>query len=109
MMIFILFLSVAYSMQTCTKNSIIAFALTHIDTNQNGRITAEELDHFIMESPCAAIPSVTGRGIVSFCDFNGDGELTAAEDIDPPNAPCLYSTPLMNLVCKQCDDCEKMM
>ena len=94
--------------QTCTKSRVVACALTYVDTDSNGRITQAELDDFIMEGPCGPIPAATGAGIVQFCDFNGDGELTAVEDIDPPDAPCLYSEPLMKMVCEQCDKCDAM-
>lgn len=94
--------------QTCDKARIVSCALTHVDTNNDNIITTAELDAFILEGSCGVISEVTGTGIMSFCDYNNDGHLTAVDDIDPPESPCMYSAPLMQLVCNKCDYCDTM-
>lgn len=109
MIFLVLFLLVpAIWAQTCSKSRVVSCAMTYVDTNQDSIVTTEELDNFIMEGPCGVIDAATGAGIMEFCDFNRDGHLTAVDDVDPADAPCLYSEPLMKMVCDQCDKCDTM-
>ncbi len=100
----VLFLALA---QGCTKNDVVTCALTHIDTNGDNQITVAELDHFLMENTCGVqISDVTGTSIMGFCDYNKDGVLTAADDINGATMPCLYSEPLRKMICVECAKCD---
>lgn len=101
------FLFVVTASAYCTKQDVIDCMYRFVDTNNDTQITKGELDQFIMENTCGVKADfLNGETIIDFCDYNRDGVLTAAEDINGEMMPCLYSGPLRNMVCRECDTCS---
>lgn len=89
----------------CDQNRIITCMTTHLDTNENGRIEAEEIDHYIMHETCGTDATrIRGYTVMKFCDIDKNGYLDSNDYNE--STGCVRIAPIRTEICRRCDVCD---
>jgi len=88
--------------------------LTHLDTNSDGFISAEEIDEYQYDPPCGMpsyVTGVAGADVIAECDLVdeetelSDGLLGSLE-LNTTTTGCLANARVRQAVCDECTRCE---
>lgn len=100
----LLFFASGVSSASCTRDNVLSWMNTSIDTNHDGFVNVTEINRYILYDPCRSFPPrITGETAISFCDRNADGTLSAT-DYDAANS-CAGVVGLMRIVCAEINKC----
>lgn len=93
------------SMGVCNVERIVGCATSYLDVDADGKISAEEIDRFMLYQPCGALPmTALGASVMQFCDRNHDGYMTQV-DLEATPFNCL-TMPIKTEICRVCDKCD---
>lgn len=90
---------------TCDRARVLACGFKYLDSNNDGVLTAAEINAFMVSQPCGVMSTiVSGETFLSNCDRNKDGVFNVT-DYDAPLS-CFQSNGVRSSVCRQCDKCD---
>jgi hypothetical protein len=88
------------------RNDLLT-CINQIDGNADGNITVTEIDTFMTAHasciPAAVRTALTGAHVITLCDTNADGNLTAADWSAPTG--CFQLRSRQMALCRACDKC----
>lgn len=95
--------------RTCplaTRDQLLA-CVSQMDANADDSITPEEIDAFTTAHaeciPTAVRTILTGANVITLCDTNADGNLTAADWSAPTG--CIKARSRQMALCRACEKC----
>ena len=122
MKLLFVFLALATAV-TCDKNGIVSCLLDFADTNKDGRLSSNEIDHLLASNSCMSASlrsdddvgkeiarfkrersTINGQLIMLVCDLNRDGFLSAL-DYDEHRG-CAGHGSLRTQLCNRCNRCH---
>lgn len=103
--VFIVLLFLVSVRGICNQDRIVSCMLTHLDTNADGHVDKEEIDHYIVHEMCGTDPlQVRGYSIMKYCDIDKNGYLDS-NDYNESNG-CVRVESIRNEICRRCDLCD---